>query len=180
MTDMGARQDVERWLAAERAALEGGALEGSADSAFARVFAAVPRVEPGAGFAERVARTAWKARVRRRRFVRAGRRAASLAAVFIGAGATYVAVVEGGAWVVRTAAAVTVRGVSLVVRSAAEGLDWWSILVRVGRATGEVLVTPQVSTAVIAVEILGALALYALSRLLRDDRNNAERWEART
>lgn len=175
MTAAGTRRDVERWLVAEQNGLQAGA-----DAAFARLFTAIPVVQPDQRFAARTAAAAWKARGRRVRLVRAGRRAASLGALLLGAAACYMAVVQGGAWVVRTGAVVTVQAVSLVVRSAAEGLDWWAILVRVGRAAAESLVTPQVSTVVVVIEILGALALYALSRLLRDDGNNTERWEART
>jgi hypothetical protein len=176
MTAAGLRRDdVVGWLSAERQEDEA-----AAERAFARVFAALPGPAPGAAFAERVAAAAFQARRRRRLWLRSGRMTASAAAAVLGVVLGYLALVRGGAWLVRAGAAVTVQSVSLVVRSAAEGLDWWSILVRVGTAVGDALSTPQVSTAVLGIEILGAAALFALSRMLRTEKRNPDSWEART
>ena len=169
------RDDVDRWLAAER-----GGLDGGAELAFARVLQAMPRVAAGPAFVDRVAGEAWRARRRRRLVLRAARLVASAAAGAAGLVLGYLAVVRGGTWAVHTGAVLTVQLVSFVVRAAAEGLDWWSIVARVGAAAGETLTTPSVSAALVAIELVGAVALFALSRVLRAEKNNADSWEART
>ena len=169
------RDDLDRWLAAERDGRDGGA-----ELAFARVLQAVPRVNAGPAFVDRVAGAAWRARRRRRLLLRGARLAASAAAAAAGLVLAYIAVVRGGTWAVHTGAVLTVQSVSFVVRAAAEGLDWWSIVARVGEAAGQALATPSVSAALVAIEIIGAVALFALSRVLRAEKNNADTWEART
>jgi hypothetical protein len=176
MTSMTlSRADLERWLAAEASGRDG-----DAEQAFARVFGALPRIDPAPGFTDRVVRASVRAAARRRLLLRIGRLAASAATVAAGAVLSYLAVVEGGTWLVRTGAVLTVQAFSLVVRSAAEGLDWWAIVARVGAATGEALARPQISSIVLAVEVIGVAALYTLHRVLRADRDSTESREART
>jgi hypothetical protein len=168
--------DVERWLVAEHEGLDGGA-----ELAFARVLGGVPRVPPvSPDFAERVADAVWRASRRRRLALRVARLGASAAAIAASLTLAYMVLLQGGAWLIRGAVSLTLQTVSLVVRSAAEGLDWWSIVARVGAATGEALTTPQVSSVIVGIEIVGAVALFVLSRVLRAERNNPDSWEARS
>lgn len=50
-----------------------------------------------------------------------------------------------------------------------EGADWWSIAGRVGAILAETITTSQVGLGLIALELVGAAALYGLQRLLRDE-----------
>ena len=50
-----------------------------------------------------------------------------------------------------------------------EGADWWSITGRVGAILADTITTSQVGLALIALELVGAAALYGLQRLLRDE-----------
>ena len=59
-------EDVDRWLTREARGDEQGA-----ESAFAHLLAAVPRVEPLPGFSERVGAAVWRSRLRQRAMARA-------------------------------------------------------------------------------------------------------------
>ena len=72
------------------------------------------------------------------------------------------------------------RGLALLPRALVwlivtmqEGADWWSIAGRVGTAIGEILTTSQVAITIIALEIVGAAALYGLQRLVRNGERGA-------
>ena len=168
------RNDIERWLVSER-----DGAEAEAESAFGHALAAVSRVEPGLGFVDRAVQAAWRARRRRLAVRRVLWLAASLLVVAGGIVATSLAVVQGGTWLVQTGAAMTSRLVVWLVRSTAEGLDWWSVVAQVGAAAGSALATPQATFMVVAVELVGALALFALHRVLRSEGRNSDSEEAR-
>ena len=68
------------------------------------------------------------------------------------------------------------RGLALLPRAVVwlfvalqEGAGWWSIAGRVGAALADTITTSQVGLALIALELVGAAALYGLQRLLRDE-----------
>lgn len=166
--------DMERWLSSER-----DEADAQAESAFGRVLAAMPRVEPGLDFVDRAVQATWRARRRRRAVRRTAGLAASVLIAIGGLVAMSLAVMQGGAWLVQTGAAVTSRVVVWFVRSAAEGLDWWSVVAQVGAAAGGALATPQATFMVVAVELVGALALFALHRVLRSEGRNSDSEEAR-
>jgi hypothetical protein len=54
-----------------------------------------------------------------------------------------------------------------------EGADWWSIAGRVGAILAQTIATSQVGLGLIALELVGAAALYGLQRLLRDEDRRA-------
>lgn len=68
------------------------------------------------------------------------------------------------------------RGLALLPRAVVwlfvalqEGADWWSIAGRVGGVLADTITTSEVGLALIALELVGAAALYGLQRLLRDE-----------
>jgi hypothetical protein len=73
------------------------------------------------------------------------------------------------------------RGVALLPRAIVwlflafqQGADWWSIAGRVGAILADTITTSQVGLALIALELVGAAALYGLQRLLRDEARSEE------
>lgn len=52
------------------------------------------------------------------------------------------------------------------------GLDVWGVLVALGRRVAALLVTPRVTLALVAIELVGAVALYALQRLMVSDKES--------
>jgi hypothetical protein len=56
----------------------------------------------------------------------------------------------------------------------AEGLDVWAIVWQVAEAAASALATPTFATTLIALEVVGALALYALYRVLSGERESIQ------
>lgn len=54
-----------------------------------------------------------------------------------------------------------------------EGTDWWTIAGRVGAALANAIVTPQVTTWLVVLELVGAAALFVLQRLFRNEGRSA-------
>lgn len=138
----------------------------SGDAAFTRLFSTLPPVEPSAGFIQRTADAAWKARAARRRTVYWAAAAAVLAVV---GGASIVAVLGAPSWVLLTAAQAGAGSVMTLVWTATAVAQFWGLMVSAGTAAAGVAVMPQTFAALIATELLGAAALYSLHRLLRND-----------
>jgi hypothetical protein len=70
----------------------------------------------------------------------------------------------------------TARGLALLPRAVIwlflalqEGADWWSIAGRAGAILAETITTSQIGLGLLALELVGAGALYGLQRLLRDE-----------
>ncbi len=158
MTDW--RRDAETWLERE------GQDDEAAEAAFGQMFSALPRVEPAPGFAARAAAAAWRERARRRRLMAAGYTTA--AASFAGA-AALVAAFGAPQWLLLAGAQVTTSAVMTLLLSAATLAEGWTLMVQGSSAVARVLVMPQGIAALVAVELVGAAALYALQRLLRAD-----------
>jgi hypothetical protein len=85
---------------------------------------------------------------------------ASLAIFYVGG-----AVVNG----VARGLALAPRAIVRLVVAFQEGADWWSIAGRVGSAIAGTLGTSQVALSLIALELVGVAALYALLRLIGDE-----------
>jgi hypothetical protein len=85
---------------------------------------------------------------------------AVLAVVYIG-GAIVAAMARG--------LALLPRGVVWLFLALQQGADWWSIAGRVGAVLADTITTSQVGLGLIALELVGAAALYGLQRLLRDE-----------
>ena len=98
-------------------------------------------------------------------------------AIAFGIGAAWIALASvalvfvGGAVVsaVARAFALLPRAIVWLFVAMQEGADWWSIAGRVGAALAETLTTSQVGLSLIALELVGVVALYALQRLIRDE-----------
>lgn len=169
------RPDAERWLASEH---EG--QEDAAEAAFAQAFQALPRIEPRADFADRVVSAVWRVERRRHRAVQWAQGAAALLVMAAGLAIGYAAIDYAGAWMATTGAAVASRGVVWFMAMAGAGVTWWSVVARVGAGMDTVLATPQNTAALLALELLGMLALWGLRRLLPSEQNTVDSVEART
>lgn len=71
------------------------------------------------------------------------------------------------------------RAVVWVFVAVQQGVDWWTIAGRAGAALADLLVTPQVTVGVVVLELVGALALYGLQRLFRDEERSTGSPEVR-
>jgi hypothetical protein len=162
--NMPDREQLERWLFSEEAGQDD-----AADAAFAHLFAAVPRVEPGPGFIDRTATEAWRLRARRRR-MGALAWAASLAIAAFGFLVAYAWAPYLGPRAIKTIAFVTGHSVAWLVAYTTVALDWWWMVARIGGQIAEVIATPGHATALVGVELIGILAFFALQRLVSAER----------
>ena len=76
-------------------------------------------------------------------------------------------VVYAGGWIVGTAVQLLSRGLVWLTVSMAEGVDLWSLAAQIGGGLGDALATPAGAGALIALEVVAVLALYALRRVIR-------------
>ena len=162
-------EDVERWLAREARGDEHGA-----ESAFAHLLAAVPRIEPRSGFGERAEAAVWRRRPQRVR-TRAIWAAVLLLATFGGVAAFWLALPSVGPWLLTSGAVMALGSLVGVVKGAIAALAWWAAGARVAGAIGETLAYRETAGALIAVGIVGAVALYSLHQLTRNPRTHG-RW----
>ena len=160
-------KDVERWLAREERGDEQGA-----ESAFAHLLAAVPRIEPQPGFSERVGAATWRRRQRQRVMARAARAAALLLAASGGVAASWMALLYAGPWLLTSGAAMASGSLVGIVAGVVAGFEWWAAGARVAVVMGETLAHRETAGALLAVEVVGATALYALHQLTRRPRAN--------
>ena len=151
------------WLASEQ-----DGRDDLAEFTFARLMADLPRVEPSPAFIERAVKAAWQRRVRQQRLAWAARAAAVLA-VLVGGGVGLFAL---GAAVIGAAADGLMAGVQGLIWTAdavGGGLRWWSLFEKVGSAVGTAVATPQTTAVLVALELIGAMAVYGIERLLGDE-----------
>lgn len=172
MTNRKLQKDIERWLAAEA---EAGTEE--AERAFGAAFQALPRLEPRAGFAERVMYAFQPAPVvRPSEWLRWGWKAATGGALALVAVALGLVPLAGITVDLPTAGAVVraaTGGFTWLAAWLANGLEIWTFLVHVGNAIGVGIATPQIGAALLATALIGAAALYELNRLLVPERRTA-------
>ena len=64
----------------------------------------------------------------------------------------------------------SVQGFVWIVGGLEQGLDAWSLAGEIARAIGAGLTTPEVGAGIVVIEIVGVAALYALHRLLSNDK----------
>jgi hypothetical protein len=171
-TNRKLQKDIERWLAAEA---EAGTEE--AERAFGAAFAALPRLEPRAGFAERVMYAFQPTPVvRASEWLRWGWKAATGGALALVAVALGLVPLAGVTVDLPSAGAVvdaTTGGVTWLAGWLVNGLEAWSFLGRIGNAIGVAIATPQIGAALMATALIGAAALYELNRLLVPERRTA-------
>ena len=158
-----------RWLAAEHRSDDA-----TAEDEAAKVVGRLPSLRPRPDFAARVVSTALDEGVARgpagRRRWGAGR---WLVWGIAGLSTAVVTLTLLGPFLVRQVARLlnfSVQGFVWIVGGLEGGLDTWSLVTEVGRAIGASLSLPQVSGAIVGVELVGVAALYALHRVLADDR----------
>ena len=172
MTNRKLQKDIERWLAAEA---EAGTEE--AEKAFGTALAALPRLAPRAGFAERVMLAFQPApALHRMEWLHWGWKAVTAGALATVAVALGLMPAAGNTVNLPSAAAVVdtaTRSVTWLVGWLASGIEAWSFLARIGDAIGVVISTPQIGAALMATALIGAAALYELNRLLVPERRTA-------
>ena len=156
---MPEREELERWLFSEATGQDE-----AADAAFAHIFSALPKVEPGEGFVQRASAEVWRMRARRRRLVAFGW-AAAIVLVAGGALATYLASPRLAPAVIKAFAFASGHAVPWLVAYTTVAMDWWWTLAHVGSVIASVLMTPTRVAAVVGVELFGILAFFALQRI---------------
>ncbi len=162
---------VREWLDADRRDADE-----EADAAFAQLFAAVPRLDAPPTFARRVARRARRAAVaaRRRTWTR-GRVGASAGLGALALAALFVAITSLASFLVtRLPQLVTMAAQAFIWLMVAidNGLGLWGVVVRVARALGSAVATPQMTVGLIVIEVVGGAALFALYRLLASEQES--------
>ena len=164
MTDPESSRALNRWLADEQAERDA-----EAEAELEGLLHAIPRPAPAADLEDRIWRATRGARLRRSLPPRVRRVAAFIGALAAAALALYLVadvliplVARGIVRVVNE----SVHGFVWVLLALRQGLDTWSILVLMGRATAAVLTSPSVVTTLLVIELVGALAFYTLQRVL--------------
>ena len=160
------RTDTEQWLSSEPH--ETDEAQAAADAAFARVFTALPAVDPSPDFVERAVYGAWRMRTRRRAFATVAALIA-LALISASAGAVYsiLGATSGTLW--SPIASLATGSVVAAFSAIAAVAGWWWAIARAATTMTEILAMPQGALAFLAIECVGAVALYTLHRLLRSD-----------
>jgi hypothetical protein len=160
----GWRSRMDNWLS-----LQQQDLDEAADAALAEVFAALPPVEPSPDFVQRAVAAAWAEHARARRTaLLAGAAAAALVAL-TSAAVAYTVFGMAGGWLLTTAAAALSGSAVTLLDAASTAVQWWLATVRIGDAVAAVVTRPVGAAAVVTIELMGAVALYTLRRLLQAD-----------
>ena len=159
--NMQDRAQLERWLASEATEQDD-----AADAAFAHLFAALPKVEPRGDFVIRTTARVWGARTRRRRVAVFGWAAAVVVAA-AGSLAGYAAAAPASAWAVKTGVQVMSHTMPWLVAYATEAMNLWWVAARVGNHIAVAIAAPPRAAALVAVELVGMVAFFALQRLVR-------------
>ena len=161
---MADRQQLERWLKAER--LED---DEAADAAFAGVFASMPRIQPSAAFADQTMASVLRWRARRRRLFAF---AWAAAVVIVAAGVV-------GAWlfgpalapsVVKPVALALSHATPWLIAYATEAMNLWWVIAGLATAIANALATPPTAGAIVGAELIGIFAFFALQRLVGAER----------
>ena len=153
------RKQLERWLAEEASGHDEGA-----DAAFAHLFAAVSRVEPTAAFVEQAVTSALRWRARRRRLMAIAWTAVVLL-VTIGSITAYYASPRLAAAAIKAVTFSSGHVIPWLVAYTKVAMEWWWTLGRVGTVIVSAVMTPGRAVAIVGVELVGILALFALLRV---------------
>jgi hypothetical protein len=158
--------DLDRWLSADRAGRDD-----EADAAFKTVFRAA-RLEARPAFVDGVMEAIAQDTARRKRRARLAAVTGLAASIFIGLVLTVVLIAKGPrilVWAVDSAVAATVW----MSGALENGLDVWGILGQIASAAAAVITTPQVASVLIAIQAIGAAALYGLHRILASEQESS-------
>lgn len=154
--------DLERWLAAEAVGDDAGA-----EDAFGALYAALPRLAPHPGFADRVAIELREPETGFAPWLGKVALAAAMALAGLTAGLLpllrWIPIDVPRTSEILTAAA---RALAWLGNWLSAGLDIWETLARVGNAIGVATATPEIATAMLGSALLSAGALYTLHHLL--------------
>jgi hypothetical protein len=77
-------------------------------------------------------------------------------------------------WAFVRALTLTLNGCIWLAASISSGSDGWTIIRAIARATVGALATPQVSGVIVALVIIGAVALFGLQRLLGSEEDSSQ------
>ena len=158
------RTQLERWLEAERREQDD-----AADEAFLTVFASMPRIQPSAAFADQTMTAVLRWRARRRRLI-AFAWAAAIFVVVAGGAAALLLGPTFAPSVVKPLALGLSRATPWLIAYAAEAMNLWWAIAGLAVAIGNALATPPTATAIVAAELLGIFAFFALQRLVAAER----------
>lgn len=78
------------------------------------------------------------------------------------------------AWAFVRALTTTLNGCMWLAASISSGTDTWTIVQTVGKAAAGAFATPEISGVIIALVIVGALALFGLQRLLGSEEDSRQ------
>lgn len=159
--------DLLRWIVADR-----DGRDDDADAAFKAVFRAAPAPEARPAFIDRVMEAVARDVARRRRRARIAAAIGLAASILLGLSVAIALIAEGPkliGWAVDSCVATAVW-MSVAFEN---GLDLWAILTQIGSAAAAVIATPQVSSALIAIEAVGAAALYGLHRIFASEQESS-------
>jgi hypothetical protein len=151
-------REWRRWAASEQA---GATHEDEADAALRDLFRAVPVRVPSAGFAGQVSSAVAREVRREARLVRAGLLTGAVCALVLA-----IAFLIQMPRLLSAALDLTIRAVVSSTIALGRGLDLWTLLAQLARAIGSIVVTPQVTYALIGLASIAIGALYALHRML--------------
>lgn len=160
--------ELDRWLRSEATD------DVRAEEAFDALMRAVPRMAPRSGFAERVLWAVQPAPAPRVTVPAWGWKAA--AAVSMALAGVTIALIPLVRFLpveiprVNDVFTTWARAVSWVAGLVDAGLEFWSLLARVGGAIGLAMATPEAAMALAALVMVSSVALYTLNQLLTFER----------
>jgi hypothetical protein len=158
------RKELDDWLMAEDSGQDN-----AADTAFAHLFATIPKAEPHQAFLEQAVATAWRWRARRRR-LRIFAWAAVIALVIAGGVTAYLASPLVGRSAIKALAFLSGHAVPWLIAYVTVAMNGWLTLGHVGAVIAAALITPGRVVAVVGVELVGILTFYALQRIASAER----------
>lgn len=149
-------RDWRRWAATEQ-----DGRDEDADAAFRALFSAVPSRAPSGTFRDRVAQATALAAVRRARLARL----AVLAGIACGIALTVVFLMQIPR-LVQASLDLVIGAIVSTTLALSRGVDVWTLLARIARTVGSVVVTPQGTYALSGLGLIAIGALYGLQRML--------------
>jgi hypothetical protein len=164
---MTMKLDLHRWITADR---EG--RDDEADAAFKPVFRAIPAAPAEPAFVDRVMEALARDAARRRRRARIAAASGIAASSVIGLGVLAALIAQGPRLIVWVVDGIVAAALWMSV-AFENGLDVWAMLTQIASAAAAVIATPQVSSVLIAIEVVGAIALYGLHRIFSSEQESS-------
>jgi hypothetical protein len=155
---------TKSWLSSEQ--LEHDA---SAEKAFAEVFAALPVIDPSEDFVRRAVEAAWSVRAGRQRATAHAAIAASALVTAAGGAVAYDVAHGTPGWAGALLAAAATTSTESLTMAVVAAVEWWAVMAHAGGVVVGVISVPQNAIGLLAMELLGGGAAYALHRLLRSE-----------